>query len=503
MRDAIASELASHGQGLTARELARSLRGRGFDVDKSSVNATLYRSRNRFAHDGATPPRWFLGHAEATAIEPPPRLTELVVRNWKSFRLASAQLGPITLIYGANSSGKSSLLQSLLLLHQARSSPGLIFEGAEFDSGGFSNCVHLHDESQALYLSFDAEGEEPLTLGRGIASNELTDDGEITMLTLGAAADATFMRMEVGGKTVWGSAGLQEVLATLPGTGVAPASADSDPLATQWVLDDDNGRPGRIRSRVEAGVTTGAPARLSKAWLQFRDHQFARAEHLMARVRHVPPMRAVPPDWVLESADTQGDSDELVHRLARDHDLLEELNHQLDKLEVPYEVTIVAQVVAQGTEVGLRGKRRGGDQETVRLRDVGYGVGQLIPVVVEAIAAKETILLIEQPEVHLHPRLQARLADLFIDSMLDYRNQLIIETHSEHLLLRLQRRMAERRIDHDSVIVQYVQRVGSTAEVFPLELEADGTMAAAWPTDFFDDRLDDLIHLLGTDEDEQ
>ena len=80
----------------------------------------------------------------------------------------------------------------------------------------------------------------------------------------------------------------------------------------------------------------------------------------------------------------------------------------------------------------------------VTLKDVGFGVSQVLPIIVQCIFSRNDTILIEQPELHIHPRLQADLADLFIYSMTERQNQLIIETHSEHLVLRIAKQLKRR-----------------------------------------------------------
>ena len=77
---------------------------------------------------------------------------------------------------------------------------------------------------------------------------------------------------------------------------------------------------------------------------------------------------------------------------------------------------------------------------SVALPDVGFGISQLLPFIVQSLVSEEQIISIEQPEVHVHPKLQADLGDLLAEAIKEPRqNQFIIETHSEHLILRLQR----------------------------------------------------------------
>src|SRR5690606_26485450 len=94
--------------------------------------------------------------------------------------------------------------------------------------------------------------------------------------------------------------------------------------------------------------------------------------------------------------------------------------------------------------------RTGPKSPEVKLTDVGFGVSQVLPVIVECLyVPRRSIVIFEQPEIHLHPSVQADLADLFVDAIRAEEDgkprecQFIIESHSEHFLRRLQRRIAE------------------------------------------------------------
>ena len=96
---------------------------------------------------------------------------------------------------------------------------------------------------------------------------------------------------------------------------------------------------------------------------------------------------------------------------------------------------------------------------SVALADVGFGVSQLLPFIVQSLVSEKQIISIEQPEVHVHPKLQADLGDLLAEAIKKPRqNRFIVETHSEHPILRLQRLIYEKKIKPEDVSVIYVSR---------------------------------------------
>jgi hypothetical protein len=136
-------------------------------------------------------------------------------------------------------------------------------------------------------------------------------------------------------------------------------------------------------------------------------------------------------------------------------------------------------------------------------RDVGIGVSQVLPVLVHAYANENKIIAIEQPEIHLHPALQADLGDLFIESALGKRqNTFLLETHSEHLILRILRRVRETTekrlpegmepIKPEDISVVYVDPTSNGSIVKLLTVTPDGDFAEPWPGGFFAERLEDL-----------
>jgi hypothetical protein len=185
--------------------------------------------------------------------------------------------------------------------------------------------------------------------------------------------------------------------------------------------------------------------------------------------------------------------------LYKEADLVKAVNRYLRKFGIPYRIEIANASGAGTTPLDVFAVRliHKLSRTSMNLTDVGFGISQSLPILVQSLIATESILCIEQPELHLHPALQAELADVFIDSALGPRkNQFLIETHSEHLILRLMRRMREtstnRRqgglpVKPEDVSILYVQNQDSRSTVTPLRLDESGALLDPWPGGFFEE----------------
>lgn len=121
-------------------------------------------------------------------------------------------------------------------------------------------------------------------------------------------------------------------------------------------------------------------------------------------------------------------------------------------------------------------------------RDVGIGISQVLPVLVLAYGSRGKLLAMEQPEIHLHPALQAELGDVFIEAALGERkNTFILETHSEHLILRLMRRIREGKISPNDVGVVFVEPLARGSRFIELRIDEEGDFIDEWPGGFFEE----------------
>ena len=135
--------------------------------------------------------------------------------------------------------------------------------------------------------------------------------------------------------------------------------------------------------------------------------------------------------------------------------------------------------------------------------DVGTGISQIVPVVVAAVLELDAFIMVAQPELHIHPKLQVNLADVFIKAI-NKKNasSFLLETHSEHLLLRLLKRIRHTNSGDNSegvsmrntdLVVYWISSEERHTSVLRLGVDEDGSFNTLWPEGFFDERGEELF----------
>lgn len=210
-------------------------------------------------------------------------------------------------------------------------------------------------------------------------------------------------------------------------------------------------------------------------------------------INYVSPLRAHPKRYYfLDKAKINAyvdtlDGDAIAETLKDNSLLRNQVNSWLEKFNLKVEVSqlqdIIHKLVVNQNSLSLD------------ITDVGFGISQVLPVIIQGFLSHETSLtLIEQPEIHLHPKMQADLADLFIDIVQPskYKKKdsrslkyLLIETHSEYLLKRLRRRISDGTISSDKVAIYLIdpQTENQGASIKELIVKEKGQFE--WPTEFY------------------
>lgn len=157
--------------------------------------------------------------------------------------------------------------------------------------------------------------------------------------------------------------------------------------------------------------------------------------------------------------------------------------------------------VAEGSNIYRVHVRRSEFSPEVLLTDIGFGVSQVLPVLVLlAYVPEGSTVILEQPEIHLHPAVQSGLADVILEAALVRNVQVIVESHSEHILTRMQLRIAEQQLENgppvsaDDVRLWFIDQPGPVSQAHDLKINEFGEIAN-WPKDFFGDMLTETARI--------
>jgi hypothetical protein len=430
--------------------------------------------------------------------------TRLRIENFKAWRdTGDIRLAPLTVFFGPNSSGKTSLLQFLLLLKQTMESPDrkqvLNFGGSHsyIDFGGWSDTVFGGEPTTALRFAFEWK----------VPNAPRAEDRER------GALDAALMTFgaEIG-PTSSAPISVREFRYTV---------AQSPILAPLWVEIRHN--PGTRSYELSSSVRAvgqqvlptprrfyGLPKRLVVAPvvgdLEFQLEQQFDSMHYLGPLRKASGRSYV---WSGESPADVGFSGEntvpaLLAAWARVLRLAEDEHIHFGELLATWLVRVGLLESFKAESIGAESShyrvmvRTPGSRRQVNLADVGFGVSQVLPVLVQLLYAEpDTTLMFEQPEIHLHPRIQAELADVFIEAIQMQQDdrargiQCLVESHSEHFLRRLQRRIAEGKLAPNQTALYFCEPGPDGSTIKELKIDEDGNITN-WPENFFGDEVGDL-----------
>jgi len=418
--------------------------------------------------------------------EPARRLTAIELAGFKSaIDPVRVNFRDITILAGANSTGKSTIMQPLLLIKQTIEKPfdpgALAIDGPlvrftnadQFFSHGTAN-----DTERRFTVAFeDGTARVKFTYGRSAASG-------IDLMEMSFGRDHKEYSWKDGQKLDEND---ELIIEAFSGLGFSKRD-----LAN--VLHNVELRVARDRVLLVArftGRNASAWAPLIGPWLP------SPANAVAGEIRnliYLPGLRGNPErHYVISAGGPQypGNFNDyvasIIHLWGTTDDIrLKSLENNLKLLGLTWRVTTRA---VDDTRVEVRVGRltapaRGGARDMVNIADVGFGVSQTLPVLVALLAATQNqIVFVEQPELHLHPRAQVALADILIQAA-DQGVRLVIETHSSLLILALQAAIAEGRITPDRVSLNWFTRdaTGQT-HVAEAQIEEDGSYGD-WPEDF-------------------
>lgn len=434
-------------------------------------------------------------------------LTDLNFTNFKSWPQAELKCGMITGVFGTNSSGKTSLLQFLLLLKQTKDATdraiALELNGDLVELGTIKDAIHRHEEESSINFDLSFLIKDMHTL---------TDpmDKRTSAITRG---DKLRLSAEIGVRNR--APYTSKIAYTLGDMSFALEHQKEKSNAFDLLVRGQNGEKSDYRFVRTLGRAWQLPGPIKsyafpdQARTFFQNSGFLADlerlyEEALDNVYYLGPLREPPAResfWARSRPTDVGTSGEktidailsasergITRNLkpkARKLPFQEMIGHWLRAMGMIDSFRV--EEIAPGSNIWKAHVRTRPGASEVQLTDVGFGVSQVLPVItlLQYVPEGSTVVL-EQPEIHLHPSAQAALADVIIQAATHRKVQVILESHSEHLLLRLQRRIAEQAVSADDVKLYFCDAPRGVSTLTPLKLDLFGNILN-WPDKFMGD----------------
>lgn len=441
-------------------------------------------------------------------------LTRLRLKNFKAWQdCGEIRLAPLTVLFGTNSAGKTSIPQLLLLLKQTARSPDRQ-RALQLGDHSYADVVHRHRVSSPLEFDFSWSLERPLGVQDPVSGARAS--GDTLRFAARLRADArgqprverlSYELAERGART------LDLALSERGPAGAKRARPHFELTSDRYELIRRQGRAAPLPSPLRFyGFPDEVQAYFQNA--AFVSDLVLELERVLNGLFYVGPLREYPKRlyvWSGEAPDHVGErGDRAIESILaagarafswkprqRGKPLEQIVAERLRSMGLIHQLA-VKPLGRQRREYEVLVKTTPGSPE-VKLSDVGFGVSQVLPVIVEAFyVPRRSVVILEQPEIHLHPRVQADLADLFVDAIRAREAgeprecQFIIESHSEHFLRRLQRRIAEQELSHEDVALYFVTSRAGAGRIEQLDVDEYGNIKN-WPERFFGDEMADLV----------
>lgn len=438
-------------------------------------------------------------------------LKKISIKNFKAWESLVITLGQVTGIFGTNSSGKSSLIHMLLMLKQTKNnsdrSIALDFGSQEklADLGTYRDVVFNHD------ISRDISWKLQWNLSKELKINDI-EKSSISVLfrgqdiSLSSAVGFKDKLLEV-----------KQLSYEFDQTHFSIEKKNETSSEIELKAKSENNRFSFVRTQ---GRMWKLPKPVKnylfpdKAKTYYKNAYFlsqfeAEFETVMDSIYYLGPLRDYPKrsyQWSGTSPSDVGMRGELTVNAILAATLKgEQRNLGKGKRYKPFEAMIaywlkelgliysfkVEELAPNSNYYKTVVKKEKGSTE-VGLTDVGFGVSQILPVIVLLYYVPEgSTVLLEQPEIHLHPAVQSQLADLILTVAHTRNIQVIVESHSEHFMRRMQRRVAEGTVNSAVLKLYFFSIKNGKAQHDELQLDQYGAIHN-WPENFFGNEMEEI-----------
>jgi predicted ATPase len=420
-------------------------------------------------------------------------ITHLRAQNFKSWKdTGDLRLGRLTGLFGTNSSGKTSILQILPLLKQTAEFPDrnrVLYTGTDESPvtlGTLLDIIHGHHAEAAVKLCLTWTDEHSLANHRRPLFDPLYSPTGISFSTsiFSGKEGPTVDSFEYGiGEIGQERVGMRRIL-----------GAEEKYQVTQQL-----GQEESVSFQVGAPIKCyGFPPDALREFghvAYLPDLQLA-FENLFRKVHYLGPLRSYPwrvYEWGGEKPLDAGWNGEQAIPALLASETVTQVADWLKQMGLIHSFRL--QPVGESRTIYQCHVKITPTATEVLLPEVGFGVSQILPVLANcATLPDDSTLLLEQPEIHLHPFAQAALADVLIDAIKNRNIQIIVESHSEHLLRRIQRRIAREVLRPDDTALYFCHLENGTSAIEKLDVDSYGNIRN-WPKDFFGDEMGELADM--------
>ena len=441
-------------------------------------------------------------------------ISKLTIKNFKSWRdFSNVKFAKLTAFFGINSSGKTSIIDFLLLLKQTieSSDRSQVLEFGDSSQyvqlGSFDEIIYNHNVSENLSFDIQIELPSKLRIADPKKKNKILFEDKLLRF-FSEISQTKSRRLFV-----------QEMSYSFAHQKFTMKKQKKDRYDYKLNSESANNyikyrlkrTPGRAWALPEPEKFYGFPDQV-RTYYQNAGFLFdlqLSFEQYFSNVFYLGPLREYPQrqyTWTGAQPNDMGRrgerfvdailaSREGKQRISRGKGskkltVEEYVAYWLKELGLIHSFSISE--IAKGSNIYQIKVKNNENSTSVLLTDVGFGVSQILPVLTLCYyVPKGSTLIIEQPEIHLHPRIQAGLADVFIDAIKRKHVQIILESHSEYLLRRLQRRIAEGTIDSNDIAAYFCKNNGAESSIEDLDVDLFGNIRN-WPEGFFGDEFGEM-----------
>jgi predicted ATPase len=435
-------------------------------------------------------------------------IEELSFTNFKTWTDVKLQFGKLTALFGTNSSGKTSLIQFLLLLKQTKEATdratAFALNGNYVNLGVYRDLVNKHEENKTVEwgLKFAVEPELQL-VDPSKKRTEAFEQGKKIGIRNRVRLSQNTLRSEFLSYKL----GNTSFELSLKSEGAKAFELTTDHKEFQFTR--TQGRPWKLPGPLKSYAFPDQ-ARTYFQNASFLSELEAAFEKQLDDIYYLGPLREFPQRDYLWARSRPKDvgpkGDKVIDAILAATESGEQRNHRRGARLKPFQEMIAYWLREMGlihnfkVEEIKKGSNRWQAILEVRkgspgvlLTDVGFGVSQVLPVITLLLYVPEgSTVVLEQPEIHLHPLAQANLADVLVYATQHRNIQILLESHSEHLLLRLQRGIAEEKIKSNDVKAYFCDVAVTESKLLPLEIDLFGSINN-WPKNFMGDSMGELV----------